>query len=1085
MGRSHKKTIIMLAYVVFVGIALLATAALAQDKPAEVDAVAVNSQVEALINAGRQALKAGDDAAAMRIYQELLRSEPDSAEALFQLAFIYFRKGDQVKGLELMRHAAAVAPVQNPLPRLALAKALVRNGRGDEAVQEYEKALSNMAPDSPYVDQASLDMNLLRLKLAAENRDRDKVLEVARYLMERHVGNIKMLDMVASTYVRASLFEEAKLAYERLLEQTPDNPVVAIYLAGVYEKLRQPKMAIKYYEQALEVATADDLGLVRAARIKMGVLKAFALAREGDNEGAYAEFQKVLALEENNVIANMNVAAYFLSKKDYAAAERAYQRVLSVQPDNLDARYRLGLIFLETSDVMNAVRELDFIVARSPDSRVGQASQKTLDKVAKRWNVIDIRAVLADEAALIVRLKNNPEDAVALIEMGDLLIRQKRRAEAVKYYEQAIAVADDSGTERDAKIKMGILKAFTHGQEGDKEGAYAEFQKVLVLGENNVIANMNVAAYLLGNKDYAAAKQAYQRSLKAQPDNLDARYRLALIFLETSDVMNAVRELDFIVARSPESRIGQASKKTFEKVAKRWNLSVVRDLLAEEAALNSRLEINPEDAVALTEMGDLLIKLKRRDEAVKLFEEAMRIDPEYAEAYLKAGLIYEDVREFEKAVDAYQAALAVGPDSELKERLNLRLLVAGANLDLKNNKPKQAEQKFISANQMSADELPILWGLAVSIAQQGDMERAVVEYLKIVDKYPRYYQARMSVGFIYERLEEEALAIAQYQAVALAQEASPALKKRAEDRVDYLQRQINGLSYAVGYSLGFDDNLNSAREQKYFEYRSDLYAGVNYRYKLRKGVKLSVNVSPSYSIYHRAQFDFFNFSVSPTLLLAKWGYDWNFGVVQNTQSSVLRPEQSSTVTQTLTAGASWRNEAQVGYRANMSYRGFGSSANPFFDADTVTVGISRNHAGPNNAYMSYGYSLTMNNSRNILGNDYSYVGHGVNGRIDKRLDESLSAYVDSRASLNMYQNGDSATNFQRFRRTFSFGFGGGINYQVDSWVSLYADYHLSIQYSNLPVGFIFNELQSVEGRQSTSLGSFGKNSVNVGMRMNF
>ncbi len=632
---------------------------------------------------------------------------------------------------------------------------------------------------------------------------------------------------------------------------------------------------------------------------------------------------------------------------------------------------------------------------------------------------------------------------------------------------------------------MGVLKAFAYVQADDRDAAHAEFQKVLKLDENHVIANMNVAGYLHNKKDYEGAKLAYQRVLAVQPDNLDARYRLAIINLELSDVLSAVRGLDFVVARAPASPVGKAAQNTLDKVAKRWNLTSVRGMLADEAALKARLQKTPEDVVTLVGMGDLLMKQRRRDEAIKYFENAMRIGPDYADGFLKSGLVYEDSGEFEKAVSAYQMGLAGHIDEAGRDRLELRLLIASANLELKNGDAVKAEKNFLRANKMKADELAVLWGLAVSTAQQGELERSVDWYLKIIEKYPNYHRARMSVAYVYEQLEEEKKAINQYKAVTLAQRIPSGLKKRAKDRMDYLQRQTNGFSYSVGYSVGFDDNMNSAREQKYFEYRSDLYAGVNYRYKLRKGMKLSVNVSPSYSIYHRAQYDFFNFSVVPSLLFDKWGYDWSLGLAQNAQSSVLRPEQSSTVTQTLTGSASWMDENRVGYRANLSYKGFGSSTNPFFDADTVNLSLSRNHVGPNNVYLNYGYSLTINNSRNVQGSDYAYTGHGVNGRIDKRLDESLSVYADGRVSLNMYHNGDSGTRFQRFRRTFSFGFGGGINYRVDSWVSLFADYRFSNQYSNLPVGFIFNELQSIEGRQSTSLGSFSKNSINAGMRMNF
>ena len=898
MRLRRKKIIFIQSCVLLFGAMISHSSVLAQDMGADIDAAAAAAQVDELKSAGRRALQQGDEPAAIRFYENVLRLKPKSGEALYQLAIINFRNGDHVRGFELIQRAVEATPAQNPLPRLALAKALTEIGRGEDAVREYQQALSSAGSDFQYAKQTSLEMNLLRLRLALERRDRDQVLEIGRALMVEHEGNRTMLEVVATTFARSGLFEEAKIAYEKLLQLTPNNPAVAFYLAGVYEALRQPKMAIKYYEQA--ISNADESGAERIARIKMGVLKAFALVQEGDRDGAHAEFQKVLVFDENHVVANMNVAGYFYNKKDYAEAKLAYQRVLAVQPDNLDAHFRLAIVNLDLTDVLSAVRGLDLIVARAPNSPVGQASLNTLGKVAKRWN-----------------------------------------------------------------------------------------------------------------------------------------------------------------------------------------LAAVRGILAEEEGLKSRLQKNPEDADALTRMGDWLMKQRRRDEAVKYFEDAMKVGPDHADGFLKAGLLYEDGREFEKAVAAYQMALAGRIDDESRGKLEFRLLVATANLDLKSGDPEKSEENFLRANKMKADDLAVLWGLAASTAQQGDLERAIDWYLRVIEKYPEYYRARMSVAFVYERLEEEEKAIAQYKAVSLAQRVAPGLKKSAEDRMDYLQRQVNGFSYFVGYSMGFDDNLNSARQQKYFEYRSDLYAGVNYKYKLRKGMKLSVNVTPSYAIYHRAQYDFFNFSVAPSLLFAKWGYDWTVGLTQNTQSSVLRPEQSSTVTQTLTGGASWTNEDQVGYRVNFSYKGFGSSQNPFFDADTVNIAINRNHAGPENTYMSYGYSLTINNSRNVQGNDYAYTGHSVNGRLDKRLNESLSAYADARASLNMYHNGDSATQFQRFRRTFSFGFGGGINYRVDSWVSLFADYHLSTQYSNLPVGFIFNELQSIEGRQSTSLGSFSKNSINAGVRMNF
>ncbi len=255
MSLSCKKMISVLSCVLFFCISMSLTPASAQDILADVDVGAAAAQLEKLKRSGRSALKQGDVAAAIKFYEDVLLLDPKSGEALYQLAVINFRKGNHVRGFDLIQRAVAVTPAQNPLPRLALAKALTEIGKGEEAVQEYERALAGAGPSFRYAKQTSLEMDLLRLRLALENRDRDRILEIGRALMIDHEGNRTMLEVVATTYARSGLFDEARLAYERLLQQTPNNPAVAFYLAGVYEALRQPKKAIKYYEQA--IANAD------------------------------------------------------------------------------------------------------------------------------------------------------------------------------------------------------------------------------------------------------------------------------------------------------------------------------------------------------------------------------------------------------------------------------------------------------------------------------------------------------------------------------------------------------------------------------------------------------------------------------------------------------------------------------------------------------------------------------------------------------------------------------------------------------------------------------------------------------------
>jgi len=351
----------------------------------------------------------------------------------------------------------------------------------------------------------------------------------------------------------------------------------------------------------------------------------------------------------------------------------------------------------------------------------------------------------------------------------------------------------------------------------------------------------------------------------------------------------------------------------------------------------------------------------------------------------------------------------------------------------------------------------------------------------------------MNMAFLYERLKEDELAIAQYRQVTVSESVTPEGRKAAEERIDYIQRQTNGVSYAVGYSLSFDDNLGGSRTQRIFEYRSDTYGALVYRLKLKKGIKFTANVTQVYSIYHKTQSDYYTSSVSPSMVFDVGDYTVDVGMSRAASSSVLRPEQSTTVTKTANSGMSWTRDA-LNQRLSLSYRGFGTRTNSFFDSDSFTMGYNVSHPGREKMIYSYGYKLSVTNNKYPVGSDYANAGHGFTGRVDRRIDEKLSGYIDTGINLNIYKNEDSESGFTERRRTLSLQVGTGVSYALDSWVSVYAGYRFITQYSNLPVGLVYTETQAIEGqgssldpvaRQSSSLGSYTRNTLVTGVRMSF
>jgi tetratricopeptide (TPR) repeat protein len=74
------------------------------------------------------------------------------------------------------------------------------------------------------------------------------------------------------------------------------------------------------------------------------------------------------------------------------------------------------------------------------------------------------------------------------------------------------------------------------------------------------------------------------------------------------------------------------------------------------------LEINPNDAGAVSNLGVLLVRLGRWDEAMACYRKAQEIEPGYAIAYYNLGGLLADRGRFDEAIAQFQRAIDINPD---------------------------------------------------------------------------------------------------------------------------------------------------------------------------------------------------------------------------------------------------------------------------------------------------------------------------------------------------------------------------------------------------------------------------------------
>jgi tetratricopeptide (TPR) repeat protein len=163
------------------------------------------------VSSAYQAFQAGDLATAQRDYQQVLKNEPKNINALHGLAAISLRQGQYEATENLYLH------ILEADPRDSAAQAGLISLRGQVDPIQSESRLKNLLAGQP--DSPSLNFAL---------------------------GNV---------YAQQGRWNDAQQAYFRAYSSDSENPDYQFNLAVSLDQLRQPKLALQYYQGALAAAS--------------------------------------------------------------------------------------------------------------------------------------------------------------------------------------------------------------------------------------------------------------------------------------------------------------------------------------------------------------------------------------------------------------------------------------------------------------------------------------------------------------------------------------------------------------------------------------------------------------------------------------------------------------------------------------------------------------------------------------------------------------------------------------------------------------------------------------------------------------
>ena len=473
--------------------------------------------------------------------------EPQVDPALLVTAsHLSLQSGNRDAALTYLAQAADSPGEKSPEAQLEIAAGYLAAGELDRAVEVLE-GMPDGGANSLQRDSLLIAALLRQGKTAEATAKADTLAAAAG-------SRTAERNLAAATYAAAGRPDRARTEYEKVLEAKPGDTATLLNLARLDLQERKGDAAAKRLRAVLAVDQknlAAQLGMATVARLS------------GDAKDAAQWMSRVAADHADSLPAMLAVTQFYLSTRDYGQAVQAADAAVRLAPDSAAALNMRGLAQLGSGEGAAAITSLQQAVQKSPQAagyrlNLGRALalQRDTDGALKAFDgalAIDAgsqaalylaatTALQAGEieraAGYVERLRRVAPDApVSMRVEGDLAMAQKRYADAVGFYDKALAGGGDSllvgaryragklaGIKNPEKVLRDwlarrpedttarILLAEHYEQVGDTAKAVREYEAVLVRAPENAVALNNLAVIEQRNRNPRAldlARRAY------------------------------------------------------------------------------------------------------------------------------------------------------------------------------------------------------------------------------------------------------------------------------------------------------------------------------------------------------------------------------------------------------------------------------------------------------------------------------------------------------------------------------------------------------------------------------------------------
>jgi tetratricopeptide (TPR) repeat protein len=436
-----------------------------------------------------------------------------------------------------------------------------------------------------------------------------------------------------------------------------------------------------------------------------------AFGRKGALDCAIAAFREAVRLDDKSFEPRYNLAAALTNKGRRKEAAEQLHLLISQRPASAPAHNLLGTVFLEQAQAEAAAAEF--------------------------------------KAALVA----DPSFAPASYNLAEVLLSQKRYPAAIDCVQNALKSSPPADLAGPLQVALGIA----YSENGNTDKAIETLRAAIKSHPRLAEAHFNLAtlyAKLGAERGYQPAIAEYRETLRLNPRDDDARYSLAKVLINLGNSQEAIPLLKVYV------RDRQRDAQGYHLLGTGYSNSGQMALAAE--VLERAAELDAHDYDVQYDLGMVLAKLGRIDQAIPRLEAANRINPGRPEAHYELATMYRrkgELAHSKEEMDAFQA-LKAGQNNE----------VTAGNLNNEGNrlmaegKTQDAAKAYAEAVRLDPASAQWQYNLSLALAKLGDKagERAALE--KAIKLDPNMAAAHNQLGLCYLAANDNTQAEGEFQA---------------------------------------------------------------------------------------------------------------------------------------------------------------------------------------------------------------------------------------------------------------------------------------------------------------------------------